>query len=100
MKIAVSATGDNLESQVNPRFGRCQNFIIIDPDTMDVEVIPNESAMAAGGAGIQAAQTIAQLNVNVLLTGDIGPNAFQTLTTAGISVITGVGGTVRDALEQ
>jgi predicted Fe-Mo cluster-binding NifX family protein len=100
MKIAISATGDNLDSMVNPQFGRCQYFIIINPDTMDFEAMPNGSTMVTGGAGIQAAQSIAHKDIDGLLTGDIGPNAFQTLSVTGIKVITGVNGTVREAIEQ
>lgn len=100
MKIAISATGDNLDCMVNPLFGRCQYFIIINPDTMDFEAIPNESTIVTGGAGIQAAQSIAHKDIDGLLTGDIGPNAFQTLSVTGIEVITGVNGTVREAVEQ
>jgi len=60
MKIGISSTGEDLNAQVDPRFGRCQYFLIVDTDTMNFESIPNESAMASGGAGIQAAQTIAK----------------------------------------
>jgi predicted Fe-Mo cluster-binding NifX family protein len=100
MKIAVSAMENSLDSQIDPRFGRCQYFLIIDPDTMELEAVSNKGAAASGGAGIQAAQTVANKGVGVLITGDIGPNAFQTLSAAGIKVITGASGTVREALER
>ena len=100
MKIAITASGDNLECQMDPRFGRCQNFLIIDPDTMDFEVMSNESAMASGGAGIQAAQTIVNTGINALITGNLGPNAYKILSAAGIETMTGASGTVRHALEQ
>ncbi|MCK4937662.1 MAG: NifB/NifX family molybdenum-iron cluster-binding protein [Methanosarcinales archaeon] len=100
MKIAITASGDNLDSQLDPRFGRCQNFLIIDPDTMDFEAMPNESAMASGGAGIQAAQTIVNTGINTLITGNLGPNAYEILSAAGIETMTGASGTVRHALEQ
>ena len=58
MKIAISATGPALDAEVDPRFGRCQYFIIADPETMEFEAVDNNSAMAAGGAGIAAAQMI------------------------------------------
>lgn len=100
MKIAISATGDNLDVLLDPRFGRCQYFIIVDPESMEFDAVSNESVNAMGGAGIQAAQNVANLNAEVVLTGTIGPNAFQTLSTVGIRVITGVTGTVKEAIEK
>lgn len=100
MKIAITASGDNLDCQMDPRFGRCQNFLIIDPDTMDFEVMSNESALASGGAGIQAAQTIVNTGINALITGNLGPNAYEILSAAGIETMTGANGTVRHAIEQ
>ncbi len=99
MKIAISATGPGLESEVEPRFGRCPYFIIVDPDTMKFEVMDNSSAMAAGGAGISAGQMVANKGVQAVLTGNCGPNAYQVLSAAGIQIITGVSGKVRDAAE-
>jgi len=99
MKIAITASGDNLDSQMDPRFGRCQYFVIVDPDTMDFEAMQNESAMASGGAGIQAAQSIVNVGINAVITGNVGPNAFEVLSSAGIETMTGASGTVRHALE-
>jgi len=100
MKIAISATGPTLDAEVNPRFGRCQYFIIVDPETMQFEAIENSSAMAAGGAGISAGQMIADKGVQAVLTGNCGPNAYQVLSAAGIQVITGVSGKVKDAVQS
>jgi predicted Fe-Mo cluster-binding NifX family protein len=99
MKIAVSATGTDLTAQVDPRFGRCANFIIVDTDTMAFEAIPNPYITAGGGAGIQSAQLVADQGAQAVLTGNCGPNAFQTLSAAGVQVITGASGTVREAVE-
>ncbi|TRZ96106.1 MAG: dinitrogenase iron-molybdenum cofactor biosynthesis protein [Dehalococcoidia bacterium] len=99
MKIAISATGPDLDAEVDPRFGRCQYFIIADPETMEFEAVENSSAMASGGAGISTGQMISGKGAQVVLTGNCGPNAYQTLSAAGIQVITGVSGTVRDAIE-
>ena len=99
MKIAVSATAPGLDAEVDPRFGRCQYFIIVDPQTMEFEALDNSNAMAAGGAGISTAQMIAGKGVGVVLTGNCGPNAYQTLSAAGIQVITGVSGGTKDAIE-
>jgi len=80
MKIAVSAAAPELDAEVDPRFGRCQYFIIVDPQSMEFEDLDNSNAMAAGGAGISTAQMIASKGVEVVLTGNCGPNAYQTLS--------------------
>jgi predicted Fe-Mo cluster-binding NifX family protein len=100
MKICVSATANSLDAPVDPRFGRCQYFLIVDSETMQFEAIPNMASGAMGGAGIQAAQIIASKGVKALITGNVGPNAFQALSAAGIQIITGAYGTVREAVEK
>jgi predicted Fe-Mo cluster-binding NifX family protein len=100
MKIAVSAIAPGLDAEVDPRFGRCQYFIIIDPQSMEFEALDNSNAMAAGGAGISTAQMIVSKGAEVVLTGNCGPNAYQTLSAAGIQVITGVSGSIKDAIED
>jgi predicted Fe-Mo cluster-binding NifX family protein len=67
---------------------------------MQFEAIPNNASGAMGGAGIQAAQTIAGKGVTVLITGNVGPNAFQALSAAGIKIVTGAFGTVRESVEK
>ena len=99
MRIAVSASGPSLDAEVDPRFGRCQYFIIVDPQTLEFEALENSGAAAAGGAGIATAQMIANKGAQVVLTGNTGPNAYQTLAAAGIQVISGVSGTVKDAIQ-
>jgi len=91
--------GNDLDAQVDPRFGRCQRFIIVDPNTMEFEVMENSSATAAGGAGIATAQAITGKGVEVILTGHCGPNAFNVLEAAGTKVMTNVSGPVRQAVE-
>jgi predicted Fe-Mo cluster-binding NifX family protein len=100
LKISVSAVNGSFDAPIDPRFGRCQYFVIVDSETMGVEAIPNTSQDASSGAGIQAAQTIANQGVKLILTGRVGPNAFQVLSSAGVEVITGVSGTVREAVER
>jgi predicted Fe-Mo cluster-binding NifX family protein len=100
MKIAVTASQPTLDAAVDPRFGRCSYFLVVDTDTGDFEALENPNAMLGGGAGIQAAQMIAQKGPAVLLTGNCGPNAFRALSAAGIQVIVGLSGTVRDAIQQ
>jgi predicted Fe-Mo cluster-binding NifX family protein len=99
MKIAISATGPTLDAEVDPRFGRCQHFIIADTETLQSEAVENSNAAASGGAGISAAQMIASKGVEAVLTGNCGPNAYQVLSSAGIQVVTGVSGKVKDAIE-
>lgn len=100
MKIAISSTGQDLSAQVDSRFGRCQYFIVVDPDSLEFEAISNTNISTSGGAGIQSAQLVAGKNIKAVLTGNCGPNAFSTLQAAGIEIITGVAGTVKDAIEQ
>jgi len=100
MKVCVSAVAGGLDAQVDPRFGRCPYFLIVDSLTMEFEAVPNIASGSMSGAGIQAAQTVASKGVKVLITGNVGPNAFQALSAAGIKVVTGAFGTVREAIER
>ena len=100
MKIAVSATDPNLSAQVDPRFGRCQYFVIVNPETMEFESMKNAGTATGGGAGIAAAQLITGAEVVAVLTGNCGPNAFSVLEAAGIHVMTGVSGTVQEAIKD
>lgn len=99
MKIAISSAGPGLDASVDPRFGRCQHFTIADTETGDSETVDNTNAAAGGGAGIATAQMIAGKGVEAVLTGNCGPNAYETLSAAGIQVVTGASGTVREAVE-
>ena len=100
MRIAITADGPTLDARVDPRFGRCGYFIIADPETLEFEALENSSAVAAGGAGISAAQLMAGKKVAAVLTGNCGPNAYQALSAAGIEVFTGVSGEVREAIQD
>lgn len=100
-KIAITCEEPTLESRVDPRFGRAAGFLIVDPDSMHVEYIDNGSSQAmAQGAGIQAAETVYRSGAKVVLTGFVGPKAFQALTAAGIQVVQNVENmSVREAVE-
>ena len=101
MRIAISATGKELDSNLDPRFGRAAYFIILDAETMSFEVVENEQNLnLPQGAGIQAGKTIADQHVDALITGHCGPKAFRVLQNAGIKIVTGAGGKVTEAVEQ
>ena len=100
MNICVTTVSNNLDALVDERFGRCPYFLIIDSETMKFRALPNESFHSAHGAGIQAAQNIANSRIEVLITGNVGPNAFGVLSASGIKVITGVSGSARQAVEK
>ena len=100
MKIAVSTTGQTLDSTVEARFGRCPYFLIVNPATLEFEAIANTNSGLGGGAGIQSAQLLAEKGASVVLTGRCGPNALQVLEKAGIRVVTGVTGSVSQVVQQ
>ena len=100
MKICITSQGDTLQSQVDPRFGRCAYFIIHDTDTRKIEVIKNNNVQNMGGVGVQSGRLVVDKGVNILLTGNVGPNAYQTLQTGEVEVITGVSGTVEEVLDK
>jgi predicted Fe-Mo cluster-binding NifX family protein len=99
MKIAVTSQGKDLDSQVDPRFGRAAYILIVDSATLNFEIIDNkENINALKGAGIQAAANIHNKGAEILLTGFCGPNAFTTLQAAGVKVANDASGTVREAV--
>jgi predicted Fe-Mo cluster-binding NifX family protein len=100
VKIAITSQGDNLDASVDTRFGRCAYFIIIDPETEKFEAVSNSAVDAMGGAGPQAAQTIADKGAVAVITGNVGPNAFQTLKAANIRIYQGASGTVKETLTK
>lgn len=100
MKIAISSTGPDLESEVDPRFGRCQYFMIVDLNDMSFEAVPNGNLAQGSGVGIQSAKVVADQGAEAVLTGNVGPNAHQVLVAAGLKVVTGVSGPVREAVQQ
>ena len=101
MKIAVTSTGNDLDSPVDERFGRAAYFIIFNTDDESFEAVDNSANVAAShGAGGQAAQTIADKGVEWLLTGHVGPRAYATINSAGIKISSGASGTVREVLKR
>lgn len=99
MKIAISSLGPTLQSQVDPRFGRAQYFIIVDVETMQFEAISNSSTEAVHGAGVQSGQLMNSKEVSIVITGQVGPNAHQTLAAAGIQILHSGDRTIEDAIK-
>jgi predicted Fe-Mo cluster-binding NifX family protein len=102
MKIAISSTGDKLESAVDERFGRCPYFFIAELENNEIkssEAVENTSASQMGGAGMTAAQAVAEKKVDAVITGNIGPRAFSAFQQLGIEVYQG-SGTVKEVLDK
>ena len=100
MKVAISAAGKDMNAQIDPRFGRCMCFIIVETDDMSYESFDNESIALSGGAGIQSASFIVSKGVKAVLTGNCGPKAMQTLDAGGVEIYLGQQGTVAEAVER
>jgi len=99
-KICVTAEGNTPDSVVDPRFGRCRYFVFVDMDSMAVEAVENPNAQFSGGAGIQSGQLVISKGSKAVLTGNVGPNAFKVLESAGIEILTGVSGKISEAIEN
>lgn len=100
MKLAITSTGDTLSAEMDPRFGRAAYFIIVDPDTLDYEVVENKQNLnLPQGAGIQAGKTIIDQQASVLITGNCGPKAFQVLNQAGVEIKVGASGQVDTVIQ-
>jgi len=99
MKVAISAKDQNPEAQVDPRFGRCSYFAVVDVEQDQWDFIPNPGLSSGGGAGTHAAQELVNKKVQAVLTGSAGPNAEAVLKAAGIKIYSGVSGTLQEALD-
>ncbi len=100
MKVAISSTGNNLDAPLDPRFGRCAYFILVDSETGEFEAIANSAASQSGGAGIQAATTVVETGAKVAVSGSFGPKADRALVAAGVLMYTTKAATVRLGLEE
>lgn len=101
MKIAVSSTGTTLDAEIDERFGRAAYILIVDTDTLDVEVLDNSANIrAAQGAGIQAASMVSAKGAKALITGSCGPKAMNAFSAVKLDVYTGQAGSVRQAVER
>jgi predicted Fe-Mo cluster-binding NifX family protein len=101
MHIIVTSQGENLEAEVDSRFGRASKFLLVDTETMTFKVIDNAKSLnLPQGAGIQAAQNVIPHKPDVVLTGNCGPKAFKTLEAANVDVVLGVKGKIKDAIQD
>jgi len=101
MKILLTTTSPDIESDVDPRFGRGAYFLIVDPDTLEWQAEPNPALNATGGAGIQAAQYVTGQKCEAVISGDFGANAYNALNTAGIAMyLFGSCRTAREAIDH
>jgi predicted Fe-Mo cluster-binding NifX family protein len=100
MKVAVSSSGKDLKAILDPRFGRCPYFIVANPDDMSFDVFENQAGDRSSGAGIEAAQLVADKGAAAVITGRVGPKAAQALAAAGIDVFREASVTVETALER
>ena len=99
MKLAVSAEGTTLDATASPVFGRCPNYVFVETDTMDATGVENPAMSAGGGAGIQAAQFVLEQGATAVISGNLGPNAYQVFNASDVPVYFFGGGTVREAVE-
>ena len=126
MKIAITTNGTDLQSSLDPRFGRCPYFLLVDletlecettpnpgasapppadapgfgVETLECETTPNPGASAGGGAGIKAAQALTGLGAGALITGQCGPNAYQILEAAGLRIMQAPVVSAREVIEM
>jgi len=100
MKVVVTSTGPSLDAAVDPRFGRCPLFMVVDTDDMSFKAVANGNSALGGGAGIQSAGLVVQEGAKAVLTGNCGPNAHQALSAAGVEVVVGCSGTVAEVVDR
>lgn len=102
MKLALTAAGEGLESNLSPVFGRCPYFAVVqleDEDIATSETIQNPAVNQGGGAGVLAAQTVGDQDVDALVTGNVGPRAFDVLRQLDIDIYSGRQASLRDNIE-
>jgi predicted Fe-Mo cluster-binding NifX family protein len=100
MRIAISSTGPDLKGTVDMRFGRCRYFVLVDPETLEFEYVSNAAANVSAGAGVPAALLVANRGARAVLSGEIGPSAAETLSDYGISMFSGIRGSVLEAVQK
>jgi len=99
MRVVVTSDSAGLDAPASPVFGRCRSYVFVETETMEAETVENPAMNAAGGAGIQAAQFVVEQGAEAVITGNVGPNAYNVFRAADVPVYLLEGGTVRDAVE-
>ena len=99
MKICITSSGNTEKSILDSRFGRCSYFFLVDLESGKQTLIPNESVISGGGAGISSGQLMVEKGVEAIITGNIGPNAMNVLKAAGINIYRGKNESVEDNIE-
>lgn len=94
MKTAFSTNGDSIQDSIEPAFGRCRNFLVVESGSGSVQVVPNPGSASFGGAGVQAAEALIRMGIGKLVTGSVGPNAKPLLEAADMVVVTGQSGKI------
>ena len=101
MKIIITTVAPNIESEVDPRFGRGAYLLVVDPNTLEWQAHPNPGVNASGGAGINATQFVVEQKADAAISGDFGPNAYEALNAARIAMyLLGDNRTAREAIAQ
>jgi len=99
-KIAIASDGKTLESQVDPRFGRCFYFLIVDSETEEFKVLPNTAGSMSRGAGISAAQLVVDQKVEAAIAGNFGPKAVSVLSQSGVKIFLVSGKTAKEVVKD
>lgn len=99
MKVAITLNSKSLDQEMDSRFGRCPYYYIWDADLKTGEFLENPYCESGSGAGVQAGQLVANQNVDVLITGNVGPKASEVLKSAKVEIISNVKGIVSEVLE-
>ncbi|MEW5820750.1 MAG: NifB/NifX family molybdenum-iron cluster-binding protein [Cyanobacteriota bacterium] len=100
MLIVLSSQGDNLDAELDPRFGRCKYFIFYDTESLSFEYKQNPYINASGGAGVQASQYVISKNPHAIITGSLGPKALALIESSGIKYITNVSGSINHLIKE
>ena len=100
MRVAVTSEGAGLEALVDPRFGRCRYFVIVDTGTQEVETVENVATSEGSGAGVRAVRLLAKHDADAIVTGRCGPNAFRALKASQIAVYTTAAGSVGECVQR